>query len=395
VSEHDDRDPRAPAGGRVRLLEGQLTPAYRLRPSVELFPASDGAVYVLRPGEPDLALRDLDANARRLLGALRTSPVRAADLGAGAGGLLATLEAAGVVVRADPTAHPPPARHARQEAYLAGLGLSQRDLRDACVVILGCGGLGSWALAALAGLGIGRLVIADDDTVEPANLNRQILYGPRDVGARKVDCAARWVRAFDPALDVDARPQRVRGPRDVAALLDGADALVQVADQPPYTLNRWVNAACLARRVPFITAGQVPPLLRIGPFYLPGRGACFACHERQLRAASPHYDELVAHRQATSGEPAITLAPSSGLIGTMVAGEVLHLLADGLTPATAGRALLLDLRTLESRWEAVARDPHCPACHHLADAGAEAPADLDDGAGARAPDAPARPADPQ
>jgi bacteriocin biosynthesis cyclodehydratase domain-containing protein len=394
VSERDDRDPRAPRGRRVGVLEGQLTGAYRLRPSVELFPATDGTVYVLRPGEPDLALRDLDAVARTVLGALGPTPVRAAELPAGAAGVLAALETAGVVVAGDPDADAPSARHERQEPYLAALGLSQRRLGDACVVVLGCGGLGTWAIAAFAALGIGRLVVADDDTVELGNLNRQVLYTHADVGERKVDCAARWVRAFDPGLTVVAHPVRVRGPREVEPLLDGADALVQAADWPPYELNRWVNAACLEHRVPFITAGQMPPLLRIGPFYLPGRTACFTCHERRLRGSSALYDELVRHRQERANEPAVTLAPSSGLIGTMVAGEVLHLLADPAMVATAGRAMLLDIRTLEHRWEAVRRDPSCPACDHLGDDGS-ATADVDAGQGPRASDAPADPADPQ
>ena len=386
MNERDDRDPRASGGRRVGVLEGQLT-AYRLRPSVELFPASDGTVYVLRPGEPDLALRNLDGAARTGLDALGHTPVRAGELGAGAAGVLATLEAAGVVMPADPEATPS-ARHARQEPYLAALGLSQERLSEACVVILGCGGLGTWALAALAGLGLGRLVIADDDTVELGNLNRQILFGEADLGERKIDCAARWVRAFDPGLRVETHGQRVRGPGDVERLLGGADALVQAADWPPYELNRWVNAACIAHRVPFITAGQVPPLLRVGPFYLPGRTACFECHERRLRASSPLYDELVRFRQA-SDEPAVTLGPSSGLIGTMVAGEVLHLLADPASVATAGRAMLLDMRTLQQRWEVIRRDPGCPACHDLVDDG------FDARQGARASDQAAHPADRQ
>jgi bacteriocin biosynthesis cyclodehydratase domain-containing protein len=381
VSERDDRDPRAPGGRRVGVLEGQLT--YRLRPSVELLPAPDGTVYALRPGEPDLALRNLDDDARAVLGALRPDPV---PFGSEAAGVLAALEAAGVVAEAVPRAPPSP-RHQRQEPYLAALGLSQRTLHDARVVVLGCGGLGTWALAALAALGVGRLVVADDDTVELGNLNRQIVYGPGDVGARKVDCAARWVRSFDSSLTVEARAVRMRGPRDVEDLVDGADALVQVADWPPYELNRWVNQACIARGVPFVTAGQVPPLLRVGPFYVPGRTACFECHERQLRRASALYDELVRHRQERAHEAAVTLAPSSGAIGALLAGEILHLLADPATVATAGRAMLLDMRTLEQRWEDVRRDPACPACHHLGD--------VDAGQGTRPPDPPADPADHQ
>jgi bacteriocin biosynthesis cyclodehydratase domain-containing protein len=362
---------------------------------VELFPAHDGTVYVLRPGEPDLALKRLDRDARRVLGSLTATPVAVSDLGPGAAAVLTRLEAVGVVMPADPDAPPVPPRHARQEPYLAALGVTQRQLRDVTVAVLGCGGLGTWTVASLAALGVGRLVLVDDDTVEPGNLNRQILYAPGDVGALKVSCAARWLHAFDPAIAVVAHPARVTSVDEVDAVLDGVDVLVQAADTPPYTLNRWVNAACIARRVPYITAGQVPPLLRIGPFYVPGRTACFACHEHHLRASAPLYDELVAHRQSHADDPAVTLGTASGLIGSTVASEVLHLLSDPDAVATAGRALLLDLRTLEQRWEAIPRDPGCPACHHLGDGRGTTTADLDARPRAGAPDAPARPADRQ
>jgi molybdopterin-synthase adenylyltransferase len=401
VSTHEHRDPRAPGGGRVGLLEGQLSRTYRLRPSLELLPVDD-VVYVLRPGEGDLALRGLGEAETTVLSTLSAQPVGLPSLLAALRRrsermepaalieLLSKLEAAGVVLAGAADPEPPSPRHARQEPYLAALGLSQRDLRGATVAVLGCGGLGTWALASLAGLGVGRLVLADDDIVEPSNLNRQVLYGARDVGARKVDCAARWVQGFDPDLEVVAHPLRVRGPADVALLVDGADALVLAADWPPYELARWVNAACQVARVPFLTAGQVPPLLRVGPCYMPGRTACFACHETHLRAGAPLYDELVRRRLAAAHEPAVTLAPSSGLIGTLVAMELLHLLARREPPATAGRALLIDMRTLDMRWEAVPADPSCPACEHPADE-RDRTTDHDPRPGGRTPDAPPDP----
>jgi len=58
-----------------------------------------------------------------------------------------------------------------------------------------------------------------------------------------------------------------------------------------------------------------------------------------------------------------TLGPASGIVGTMLAMEILHLLI-GVKPASAGAALLYDLRTLAMRREPVARDPQCPDCAH-------------------------------
>jgi molybdopterin/thiamine biosynthesis adenylyltransferase len=61
----------------------------------------------------------------------------------------------------------------------------------------------------------------------------------------------------------------------------------------------------------------------------------------------------------------MTLGPASGVIGTLLAMEVMHLLVDDAPVATEGRALLVDMRTLETRWEAVERRRDCSACNHL------------------------------
>jgi bacteriocin biosynthesis cyclodehydratase domain-containing protein len=393
ADEHREHGPSRP--GRVGLLEGRLTPAPQappadaaggaaagagpprlaLRPSVEVFPASTGEVFLLRPGEEDLVVRAPDALDRALLERLDARPHERAELLAGldadAAALdakLSALDAAGLLwIEADPAGTLDGAdaeRFARQLPYFADAGdpiAAQRLLRAATVVVLGCGGLGTWALAGLACAGVGGFVLIDDDHVDLSNLNRQILYAEHDVGAAKVERAAAWLAAFDPAIRVRVEHRRVTGVEDLRGAVAGADALVQAADRPPYELARWVDAACREACVPWIAAGQVPPLLKVGPAYVPGRSACFACHERQLRSGSPFYDELVARRRADT-KPAITLGPASGIVGTLLSMDVVHLLAGVRRPATEGRALIVDMRTFESRWEEIAVDPACPAC---------------------------------
>jgi len=352
-----------------------MSPRWRLRPSLELFPASTGDLYLLRPGGEDLVVPDAEPVDRRILERLAAHPSSIGALARAVGGdvddvaaRVASLRDADAVVEAPDggvTLSPADAeRFGRQLPHFAELGdplAAQRRLRDARVVVLGCGGLGTWALAALASAGVGAFTLVDHDTVELSNLNRQVLYGADDLGRPKAELAAAWVGRFDPSVAVDVAGRRVEGEADVRAVLDGADALVQAADWPPYELARWVDAACLDAGVPWIAAGQVPPLLKVGPTYVPGRTACHACQETRIRAAFGLYDELTAHR-ARDDTPATTLGPASGVVGTLLAMEVMHLLAGDELPATAGRALLLDMRTLETRFEAVERDPACPSC---------------------------------
>jgi bacteriocin biosynthesis cyclodehydratase domain-containing protein len=254
-------------------------------------------------------------------------------------------------------------RFARQLPYFDDFGdpvAAQQRLRDSTVAVLGCGGLGTWALAALACAGVGRFVLIDDDTVELSNLNRQVLYGVGDVGRAKVACAARWLAGFDPSIAVDPQERKVRGPDDLA-MLGYCDVLLLCADWPPYELARWVNEASLALQLPFIMAGQQPPLAKVGPTFKPGGGACFSCHETRLRRGFGLYDELADARIAAP-PAATTLGSLSALIGSVLASEVLHLLLGAWPIATHDRVFLLDSRTLELRSEAVAREAGCRTC---------------------------------
>jgi bacteriocin biosynthesis cyclodehydratase domain-containing protein len=377
----EHRDTRAADRAGRGDLQGLLTtargapdhggaPRYRLRPSVELFSASTGDVYLLRPGtDEEHVVRSPSEDDRALLARLAREPVAVAT-GSATAARLAPLIEVGVVLRepeSPPLAPEDAERFDRQLPYLAEHGDPrelQRRLRASRVVVLGCGGLGTWALGALASVGIGRFVLIDDDAIELSNLNRQILYRTTDLGRSKVDVAAAWVRDFDPAIEVVTMAQRVGESADLVAAVTDADALLLLADWPPYELARWVNEVCVAQRVPFLTAGQQPPLLKVGPSYMPGRGACFACHEHQLRRDFPLYAELAEQRRRDP-PAATTLGPASGIIGTLLALEVLHLIVRSSPPATHDRALLIDMGSLDTRWEDIRRDPDCPECAGL------------------------------
>jgi bacteriocin biosynthesis cyclodehydratase domain-containing protein len=225
--------------------------------------------------------------------------------------------------------------------------------------VIGCGGLGCWALAGLACAGIGTLVLVDDDVVALDNLNRQILYRAADVGRPKVQAARDALAAFDPELGVITHERRVASERDVAEVIAGADVVVELADWPPHRLARWVDGACRKLGIAHIAAGQDPPSLRVGPFFLPDRPGCLRCAESAARRAFPLYDEL-ADARADRPPTAATLGAASGVVGSLIAMEVVHHLTGTATPATANRAVLVDLLTLETTSEPVLPDPDCP-----------------------------------
>jgi bacteriocin biosynthesis cyclodehydratase domain-containing protein len=372
----------------------------RLARTVEVFEASDGDVYVLRGGaDADFTLEAPDAAARRLLR-------RLSDGGGSVEALLADLDAAGLtrsraeveeaLAQLDELGllERPGDRDAallgaealerfdRQLAYFAHVrpgeaSAMQARLASAHVAVIGVGGLGTWAASALACAGVGTLTLVDDDRVALSNLNRQVLYRRADVGRPKVEVAAAALTAFNPGCAVHTHARRIGSPADVVAVAASADLIVDTADWPPYDIGRWINRAALELGVPWIAAAQFPPYVRIGPLYVPGETACLECQERAGRRAYPLYDELADFRRGRESYAA-TLGPASGMVGAAIGMEALHALARVSTPATAGAAIVLDLRTLETRREPVARDPECPECagRQAASASGSAPREM-------------------
>jgi molybdopterin/thiamine biosynthesis adenylyltransferase len=324
-----------------------------------VFAASTGDVYVLRGGcTAEWVIAGASAVERALLRALADG-AHSADSLAHALGIPPT-DAAAALAQLDGLGllepEHPPSRHDRQLSYLGDA--AQERLGRSRVVVIGCGGLGCWALAGLACAGIGTLVLVDDDVVALDNLNRQILYRAADIGRPKVEAARDALAAFDPGLELVLHRRRLACEEDVAAVIAGADVVVELADWPPHLLSRWVDTACRRLAIAHVSAGQDPPKLRVGPYFLPDRPGCLRCQETAARRAFPLYDEL-AEARARHPPAAVTLGAASGVVGSLIAMDVIHHLTGIAPPATANRAVLVDLLTLSITSEPVHPDPEC------------------------------------
>jgi bacteriocin biosynthesis cyclodehydratase domain-containing protein len=358
--------PERGGASRVRLALG----VDLLAEGGDLLLVRDGTCATHRLRAPGAGEREV---LRRLAEGFTTRTALEADVAPAlvAGVLEALAGARALEWRLDPARSPLGAKDAerfdRQLPYLAELDGSrraedvQRRLLDAHVTILGCGGLGSWTAQALLCAGVRRLRLIDPDRVELSNLNRQPLYGERDIGRPKVEAARDALLRIDAAARVEPVRERVGTEDEALRWLRGTELLVNTADWPPYELEHLVDRACLRLGLPHLTAGQQPPLVRVGPLSIPGRTPCHACSERALERRFERYASLKAARMATA-RPATTLGPASGLIGTLIASEVMHALIGAMPPATAGRAVLIDLRTLTSRAVPVTGEGACRGC---------------------------------
>ena len=351
----------------------------RLKRSVEVFQSARGSLHLLRLGlGDDLEIEDpgqadhliLDLLARGFTSATeiqRTSETPPNYVLAS----IEALDAAGVLEYEYHRSLGPveAERFDRQLIYFADLEGGdpsshdmQRRLIDAHVVLIGCGGLGSWVACGLVSAGLGKLTLIDDDTVELSNLNRQLLFTEEDLGGKKVEVAAAALLANNSRLKVNTVHERICSITDLERLLPSdCDLVIATADWPPHDLPRWVNRACVRAGIPWLGAGQFPPKLRVGPLVVPGLSACLECHEEQIRASYPLYDEIAEWR-ASRTTPDASVGPVAGVIGTVLASEAMHLLLGTFEPASLGAALLIDLRTMSIDRERVESVATCGLC---------------------------------
>ena len=348
----------------------------RLKTTTEVFTSPEGDICLMRPsGEADLVLGDAGERDRRLVAALDGRTPRdalEADFGTEqVAELIALLESEGLLEDAAAYAAlsvEERGRYDRQLRYFADLapdGVSAPDcqlrLRDAHVVVLGVGGLGSWAALSLACCGVGELTLVDGDTVEISNLNRQVLFAADDIGRPKARVAAAAIERFNPGITVEPVVRTLGSQAEIGAAVRGSSFVVDAADRPAHDIERWVNAACFEAGVPFITLSHSPPVGRVGPMYAPGETGCFECQEATYRECYPLYDELVEQRRAKPS-PAATLGPVCAFVGGQVALEVVHRLTGLVRPASLGRSYVYDLRTMTVAHEDVPVVAGCRVC---------------------------------
>jgi molybdopterin/thiamine biosynthesis adenylyltransferase len=272
----------------------------------------------------------------------------------------AARAAAGALEPAPPPPAPPPSllNDVEQERYSRQLVLpewgeeAQVRLRDASVLVVGAGALGSPVAAYLAGAGVGRLGILDGDDVEVSNLHRQHLHLTTDVGEPKAHSAVAKLQLLNPEIMIE--PYQVHlDEQNAPGLIVGHDLVVDCSDS--FATRYTVNAACCQEGVPLVEGG-VAGFAGLVMSIVPGTSACYRC-------AFP--DEPAAGSVPSCGEAGV-LGPAAGVIGSLQALEALKLLA-GLPGAMLDSFIQVDLITQSYTTVLSSRRPDCVDCGPLGD----------------------------
>ena len=244
-------------------------------------------------------------------------------------------------------------RYARHIVLREIGGPGQKALKEARVLVVGAGGLGSPALIYLAAGGVGTIGVIDGDVVENSNLQRQVIHRDADIGRPKVQSAADAMVAQNP--NVVVRPYHRRLEVGIAEdLFAEYDLILDGTDN--FETRYLSNAAAHACGKPLVSGALSQWEGQLSVFDTARGTPCYRCI----------FPEKPAEGLAPSCAEAGVLGPLPGVVGAMMAAEAIKLLT-GAGAALRGEMLIHDALYGETRKIALARRPDCPVCGGGAD----------------------------
>jgi molybdopterin/thiamine biosynthesis adenylyltransferase/rhodanese-related sulfurtransferase/molybdopterin converting factor small subunit len=223
----------------------------------------------------------------------------------------------------------------------------QEKLKQARVLLIGAGGLGSPTALYLAAAGVGTLGLVDFDVVEYSNLQRQIIHGTKDVGRSKLESARERIIDVNPEIIIESHEVRLDS-SNALEILDDYDIIVDGTDNFP--TRYLVNDACVLLEKPNVYGSIFRFEGQVSVFFAK-RGPCYRCLFRE-----PPPPGLVP----SCAEGGV-LGVLPGIVGALQANETIKLVL-GLGDPLIGRLVLFDALRMRFRELRLRKDPECSIC---------------------------------
>jgi molybdopterin/thiamine biosynthesis adenylyltransferase/rhodanese-related sulfurtransferase len=232
----------------------------------------------------------------------------------------------------------------------------QKRLKNAKVLVIGAGGLGSPALLYLAAAGVGTLGIAEFDEVDESNLQRQIIHGQSDIGKSKAVSAKESIAEANPYVNVILHEERLDND-NVMGVFEGYDLIVDGTDN--FATRYMVNDAAYFLKIPYIW-GSI--------YRFDGQASVFwpsLTNEDGSSADAPCYRCLYPEPPPPGMVPSCAEGGVLGVlcasIGSIQVNEAIKLLT-GIGDPLVGKLMIYDALEMEYRKLKVRRDPNCALC---------------------------------
>ena len=239
---------------------------------------------------------------------------------------------------------------------------AQRRLASASFAVVGVGGVGTWTVLNLAMAGARRFILVDPDRVELSNLSRQLLFAPSDVGAPKVEAAARWLRHFDTDIDVLPVVGAIHNSADLDDIGVVPDVIIRTAGYVPSPMGRELNRYALRSGSMSLSIGGASWGPLVGGDRRSDTDGCLGCFETVLQGSGKTFGALANHRRQVRETHSPVFGPSLAATASLAVRDLLLDLAGISHSEVRGGVKLFDRGFTQLRWIDVRRHDDCPDC---------------------------------
>ncbi|HSP38439.1 MAG TPA: adenylyltransferase/sulfurtransferase MoeZ [Frankiaceae bacterium] len=223
----------------------------------------------------------------------------------------------------------------------------QKRLKNAKVLVIGAGGLGSPALMYLAAAGVGTLGIVDFDVVDESNLQRQIIHGVSDIDTPKAESAERSIREINPYVQVILHEERLDS-SNALEIFEPYDLIIDGTDN--FATRYLVNDACVLLKKPYVW-GSIYRFDGQASVFWAEHGPCYRCL----------YPDPPPPGMVPSCAEGGVLGVLCASIGSIQVNEAIKLI-DGIGEPLVGELMVYDALDMEYRKIKVRKDPECAIC---------------------------------
>lgn len=220
-----------------------------------------------------------------------------------------------------------------RQVMLPEIGIEgQQKLKQAKVLLVGVGGLGSPIALYLTAVGVGTIGLVDDDRVSLTNLQRQVLYTESEIDRLKVDCASARLQALNSETQINTYPMRLK-PSNVASVVSAYDIVIDACDN--FETRYLLDEACEQLGIPYVYGAISGFEGQVSVFH-------YGEDPRSYRLLYPNREALI---QTTPFKGVLGVTPA--VTGSIQASEAIKIIT-GCGSVLSGKLWTIDLRTLES-----------------------------------------------
>ena len=236
------------------------------------------------------------------------------------------------------------------------------NIRNATVVIIGLGAVGTWVAINLVQSGVKNFIFIDNDIVDITNLHRQFGYTEHDIGKKKTSVLAKKLKQIEPLAKIKEINAFLNG-STLDSLDENVDLIINCADKPTVDqTSEWVGLYCMKKEIPHIVGGGYNMHLSlVGQTIIPFKTACYNCFDMQLKEIND-IEGTNIKRLNTKNRKIGSFVPMCSIIASFIGMEAIKVLSKHISPDNINRRGNFDIYDMELKYTKYEKMADCSWC---------------------------------